>query len=838
MKKIFTIIFLLSTLISFSQSTTVVISQVYGGGGGSTGTYLFDYVELHNVSSSSQSLTGFSIQYGSASGNFGSSASNIYAFPAGTSIAAGGYLLIQCGPTGTAGSAFPVTPDLITGNVTISGVSGKVVLSNQAASLGCGGTTTLCTLPASSIIDLVAFGAATNAEGGVAVNNGAALTSTQGSVRKINGCQDTDNNNADFDVVSAPVPRNSASAIASCGPAGPTLTVTGTLTNFGTVFIGSNSTSQSYSLSGTDLTGAPGNITVSAPSTDFQVSNNNSTWGATATIAYTSATLAATQVWVRFSPQSAGIKSGNVSNLGAGVTTAVNVAVSGTGAIIPTAPVLSANSLTSFGNICLNTTVGPNSFTISGNNLTTADITVGSLNGFTYATTAAGTYSPSLTLTQSGGVFSQQVFVQFTPIAIQSYDGNIVVSGGGAPSINVAASGSGNNNAPTLTTGAASAITINSATLAGSINANGCTALTGYGFEYSLVNGFLNGTVVAASNLTADAYTANLSGLNASSTYYYKAYATNAGGTGYGVQRSFNTASPVLTATPLTAFGATCLNIATSPNSFTIASSGLNTSNVNVGPLAGYSFSTTQTGTYTNSLSLTQPGGVYSQIIFVKFTPVATQSYNGNIPVSGGGANTLNVVVSGSGVNAAPTVTTGSATGITANEVVLAGTVAAIGCSNITYYGIEYSSISGFADGNGIKVGSVNISGTSFTSAIKGLVQATTYFYKAYAINNGGVAYGTQQSFTTVAIPEGLAIYSSPILRGGTLHYSLKSILPGHYAAKLYNVSGQLVYRKDMILQVNFIDDSFVIPGNIGTGVYSLEIERVGFKTRKVFMIR
>ena len=32
-------------------STTFVISQAYGGGGGSTGTYLNDYVELKNISS-------------------------------------------------------------------------------------------------------------------------------------------------------------------------------------------------------------------------------------------------------------------------------------------------------------------------------------------------------------------------------------------------------------------------------------------------------------------------------------------------------------------------------------------------------------------------------------------------------------------------------------------------------------------------------------------------------------------------------------------------------------------------------------------------------------------
>src|SRR4051794_26389851 len=39
-------------------STTFVISQFDGGGGGSTGTYLNDYIEIKNRSSSSQSLNG------------------------------------------------------------------------------------------------------------------------------------------------------------------------------------------------------------------------------------------------------------------------------------------------------------------------------------------------------------------------------------------------------------------------------------------------------------------------------------------------------------------------------------------------------------------------------------------------------------------------------------------------------------------------------------------------------------------------------------------------------------------------------------------------------------
>ncbi|RYE15250.1 MAG: hypothetical protein EOP51_27070, partial [Sphingobacteriales bacterium] len=295
------------------------------------------------------------------------------------------------------------------------------------------------------------------------------------------------------------------------------LSTTGTIADFGNVTVGSSSASQSYNLSGTNLAGAPGNITVTAPSTDFQVSNNNTSWGASTTVAYTSATLPATPVWVRFTPQTAGLKSGNISNSGAGAATAVTVAVSGTG-VAPVDPTISATSLTAFGNVCNNTTAGPNSFTINAINLTNANITVAPLAGFAYATVAGGPYTNSLTLLQAGGTFTQTVFVNFSPTAVQSYNGNIVVAGGGAASsINVAAAGAGTNTAPAVTTGAATAITISAATVAGSIGSIGCSAVTAYGIEYSLTSGFPNGsgTAVASSNLAAGNYTASLSGLAA-----------------------------------------------------------------------------------------------------------------------------------------------------------------------------------------------------------------------------------------------------------------------------------------------------------------------------------
>jgi hypothetical protein len=87
-----------------------------------------------------------------------------------------------------------------------------------------------------------------------------------------------------------------------------------------------------------------------------------------------------------------------------------------------------------------------------------------------------------------------------------------------------------------------SAVTATTATIAGSITDPGCSAITGYGFEYSTATGFPNGTgtQAAASNLSAGNFSVALSGLAPNQIYYYKAYVTTAAaGTTYGSQQSF-----------------------------------------------------------------------------------------------------------------------------------------------------------------------------------------------------------------------------------------------------------------------------------------------------------
>src|SRR5438270_4387 len=103
-------------LVPFSRtaealSTSVVISQVYGGGGNSGAQFTNDFIELFNRGGASIDLSGWSVQYTSATGpgNFGSAANLIT--PLTGTIAPGQYVLIQEAAGTTPVAALPA-PDV------------------------------------------------------------------------------------------------------------------------------------------------------------------------------------------------------------------------------------------------------------------------------------------------------------------------------------------------------------------------------------------------------------------------------------------------------------------------------------------------------------------------------------------------------------------------------------------------------------------------------------------------------------------------------------------------------------------------------------------------------
>ena len=195
-------------------STTIVISQVYGGGGNTGAQFSNDFIELFNRGAGSVSLAGWSVQYTSATGTgtFGS-ATNLITPLSGT-IAPGQYLLVQEAAGATPAAPLP-TPDVTDSTpIAMAAGAGKVALVNTTTPLGCNGGSTPCSPAAqATIVDLIGYGNANFFEGAAAAPT---LSNTTAAFRAGGGCTDTDNNGADF-AAAAPGPRNTAAALNPCG---------------------------------------------------------------------------------------------------------------------------------------------------------------------------------------------------------------------------------------------------------------------------------------------------------------------------------------------------------------------------------------------------------------------------------------------------------------------------------------------------------------------------------------------------------------------------------------------------------------------------------------------
>lgn len=204
-----------------APSTNIVISQIYGAGGNSGALRTHDYIELFNRGAVPFTMTGWSLQYTSATGTggFGATATQITELPTVTLNPGQYYLVQEAG--GAVGSPLPAADHVDPTPIAMAAGAGKVALVNTSAPLGCNGGSSPCNAgQLAQIVDLVGYGNANFFEGTAAAPT---IGATTADFRNGAGCADSDDNAADF-TAATPAPRNTATAPNPCtGP--PALSV-------------------------------------------------------------------------------------------------------------------------------------------------------------------------------------------------------------------------------------------------------------------------------------------------------------------------------------------------------------------------------------------------------------------------------------------------------------------------------------------------------------------------------------------------------------------------------------------------------------------------------------
>jgi predicted extracellular nuclease len=175
--------------ITARAQSNIVISQIYGGGGNTGATFRNDFIELFNRSNTAVDVSGWTIQYTSASGSSWDRTTLT------GSIQPGQYYLLQLAQGNGGTTALP--PADATGGLSLSATSGKVALVTSSTLL-------TGTFPSGSqILDFVGYGEANASE----TRPAAALTNTTAAIRRSGGCVDTNDNQTDF-ITGTPSPKN------------------------------------------------------------------------------------------------------------------------------------------------------------------------------------------------------------------------------------------------------------------------------------------------------------------------------------------------------------------------------------------------------------------------------------------------------------------------------------------------------------------------------------------------------------------------------------------------------------------------------------------------------
>ena len=295
--------------------------------------------------------------------------------------------------------------------------------------------------------------------------------------------------------------------------------------------------------------------------------------------------------------------------------------------------------------------------------------------------------------------------------------------------------------APTVITSEVSNITQTTALGGGNVTNDGGATVTERGICWSTSHNPTTSGSHTNSGTETGSFTASMTGLTANTTYYVRAYAINSQGTSYGDEVSFTTtqdiAAPTVATsnvTNITQTTATGGGNVTADGGATVTERGICWS-TSPSPTVNGSHATNGNGTGSYSIEMTGLSANTTYYVRAYAVNSAGTSYGNEVSFT----TTANL----------PTVTTSAVTNIAQTTALGGGNVTNDGGATVTDRGICWSVVPA-PTVNGSHVSSGSGTG-SFTVSMTNLIPNTTYYVRAYAVNNAGTSYGDEVSFTTLS---------------------------------------------------------------------------------------
>ncbi len=306
---------------------------------------------------------------------------------------------------------------------------------------------------------------------------------------------------------------------------------------------------------------------------------------------------------------------------------------------------------------------------------------------------------------------------------------------------------------PAATTDPASGVSVDGATLNGTVNPGGQAVQ--YQFAYGTAASSLDQTTpltTGPTGTTATPVSAALSGLLPATTYYYQLNVVAGGQTYPGSVQTFTTDAappPAPTQTPTPPQTPT---VVTGTAAQITTSSALLAGTINPGGSQAVTYHFAY-GPSAADLSSTTPetsGSSGTTAVPVTATAgglKARSTYYYELVASLGGQTYTGSVSSFTTLTPAPGATTGAATKVTSTGATVLGTVNPNGAP--ATYLVEFGASTAYGHSTTALQAGSGTAGVPVTVALTGLAARTSYHYRVVAIGAGGTAVGSDRTFTT-----------------------------------------------------------------------------------------